>query len=43
MVAPVEQLENGLQRMVAIRTAARDVQEKIQLRWREAVTKRFVR
>jgi hypothetical protein len=42
MIAPVEQLENGLQRMVAIRTAARDVQEKVQLRGREAVTERIV-
>ena len=42
-VAPVEQLEHGLQRVIAIRPAAGDVQEEIQLRWREAIAQRIVR
>jgi hypothetical protein len=32
-----------LQQVIAIRSAARDVQEKVQLRGREAVTERIVR
>ncbi|CAM2148311.1 hypothetical protein PT2222_10465 [Paraburkholderia tropica] len=41
-IAPVEQLEHGLQIVIAIRAAARDVQEEIEFRGREAVAQRVL-